>query len=128
MITPFYRAALRQTLRGQSDLEVVGEAEDGNEALELCRRARPTLVLMDVRMPNKQEMPHTIVLIITSFEDRDYLLEAHKAGAAGYVLKSATPEEIIEAIQKVLRACADRLATFHTCRFSERLSGLFITH
>jgi DNA-binding NarL/FixJ family response regulator len=109
---PLYRIALRQILCEQSNLEVVGEAGDGNEALELCRRLRPDIVLMDVRMPEldgieatrviKQEMPRTIVLIVTSFEDRDYLLESLKAGAAGYILKGATSEEIIEAIQQVL--------------------------
>lgn len=109
---PLFRIALRQILCEQSNLEVVGEAGDGNEALVLCRRLRPDLVLMDVRMPEldgieatrviKQEMPRTIVLIVTSFEDRDYLLESLKAGAAGYILKGATPEEIVEAIQKVL--------------------------
>jgi DNA-binding NarL/FixJ family response regulator len=108
---PLFRIALRQILCEQSNLEVVGEAGDGNEALELCRRLKPDIVLMDVRMPEldgieatrviKQEMPRTIVLMVTSFEDLDYLLESLIAGA-GYILKGATPEEIVEATQKAL--------------------------
>jgi DNA-binding NarL/FixJ family response regulator len=97
----------------QPDLEVVGEAGDGREALEFCRRLRPELVLMDVQMPRmdglaatraiKQEFSDIVVLIVTTFEDPDYLLEAIKGGAGGYVLKSATPQEIIEAVRGVLR-------------------------
>jgi DNA-binding NarL/FixJ family response regulator len=109
---PLFRSALLQILSKPSDLEVVGEASDGREALELCRKLRPDLVLMDVRMPQmdgltatraiKQEFPDTAVLIVTTFEDPDYLLEAIQSGAAGYVLKSATPQEIIEAVRGVL--------------------------
>ena len=94
------------------DVEIVGEAENGLEALELCRSSRPDLVLMDVRMPKmnglqateaiKQEFPQTSVLIVTSHEDPDYLFEAIKAGCAGYVLKEAGQEELTTAIQKVL--------------------------
>ena len=96
----------------QPDVEIVGEAENGLEALELCRRLRPDLVLMDVRMPKmnglqatqaiKQEFPTTSVLIVTSHEDPDYLFEAIKAGCAGYVLKEAGQEELTTAIRKVL--------------------------
>jgi len=96
----------------QPDLEVVGEADDGREALELCRRLRPELVLMDVQMPRmdglaatraiKRECSDTAVLIVTTFEDPDYLFEAIKGGAAGYVLKTAAPQEIIDAVRGVL--------------------------
>jgi DNA-binding NarL/FixJ family response regulator len=110
---PLFRSAIRRTLDVHPDLEVVGEAADGREALELCRRLRPDLVLMDVQMPQmdglaatraiKREYPDTEVLIVTTFEDPDYLFEAIQAGAAGYVLKIATPQEIIEAVRGVLR-------------------------
>lgn len=109
---PLFRAALLQVLSRHPDLEVAGEAADGQEAVELCRKLRPELVLMDVRMPRmdgltatrviKQEFPDTAVLIVTTFEDPDYLFEAIQAGAAGYVLKSSTPQEIIEAVDAVL--------------------------
>ena len=106
------RQGLRMMLDRHPDMEIVGEAENGLEALELCRSSRPDLVLMDVRMPKmnglqateaiKQEFPQTSVLIVTSHEDPDYLFEAIKAGCAGYVLKEAGQEELTTAIQKVL--------------------------
>jgi RNA polymerase sigma factor (sigma-70 family) len=109
---PLFREALRRLLGGQPDLEVVGEAQDGQEALELCRRLRPDLVVMDVRMPKmsglaathaiKRELPLTIVVMLTAFKDVDYLSEALKAGAAGYVLKYASRSHIIDAIRGAL--------------------------
>ncbi len=106
------RSGLTSMLARQPDLEVVGEATNGREALELCRRLRPDAVLMDVRMPKmdglaatralKQEFPTIIVLIVTSYENFDYLLEALKAGAAGYILKDATQQELTAAVRKVL--------------------------
>ena len=94
------------------DLEVVGEAENGRKAIELCRSLRPELVLMDVEMPQmdgltatreiKREFPDTAVLILTAFEDSDYLFEAIKEGAAGYILKTISPREIIDAVRAVL--------------------------
>ncbi len=99
-------------LSDEPNLEVVGEAEDGQEALELCRKIRPDLVLMDVRMPRmdgieatraiKDELPAVRVLIVTSHQDPDYLLEAVGAGAAGYVLKDATRQWLLDAIRRVL--------------------------
>jgi DNA-binding NarL/FixJ family response regulator len=95
-----------------SELEVVGEAADGPEVIELCRRLRPDLVLMDVRMPKmdgiaatreiKRGFPLTTVLMITAHEHLDYLSEALKSGAVGYVLKEATHRQVFGAIQKAL--------------------------
>ena len=109
---PLYRDALKRMLSEASDFSVVGEAADGREALELCRRLHPTLVLMDVRMPLmdglaatraiKAEFPLTIVLILTCFEDPQYLEEAINAGAGGYILKDYTQEQIINSIVGVL--------------------------
>lgn len=109
---PLFRSALIQILNARADLEVVGEAADGQEAIELCRRLRPQLVLMDVRMPQvdgleatrtiKREFPRTIVLMLTAFEDPNYLSEALKAGAGGYVLKHEPAPQIIDAVRKVL--------------------------
>jgi DNA-binding NarL/FixJ family response regulator len=107
------RAGLRSILDSEPNLDVVGEATTGREALALCRRTRPDLVMMDVRMPDvdglaatraiKQDYPNTQVVLITMHENPVYLLEALKAGAAGYVLKGASKREIINAVRQVLR-------------------------
>jgi len=107
---PIFRSALRQLLNGRSELAVVGEAADEREALDLCRRVRPEVVVVALRMPEMQglaitrmlsrELPNTAVLVMT-VEDPDCLCEAIKAGAAGHVLKSASSQEIIDAVCKV---------------------------
>ena len=109
---PLFRSALRLLVEDSPDIEVVAEAADGHEALELCRRFEPELVLMDVIMPRmdgvvatraiKAELPQTIVLMMTASEDLEHLLSAFRAGAGGYILKSADPERITEAVHKVL--------------------------
>ena len=109
---PLLRFALRQMLGTQADLEVVGEAADGQQAVELCRCLYPDLVLMDVRMPKmdgleatrkiKRELPRTIVLVLTASDYPHDLSEALKAGAAGYILKAAPTTQTLEAIRKVL--------------------------
>jgi DNA-binding NarL/FixJ family response regulator len=107
------RAGLRAMLTGQRGLEVVGEAVNGREALMLCRRLQPDLALIDVRMPEqdglatcraiKEECPAMSVILITIHENPEYLLEALKAGAAGYVLKDISQSELITAIKGILR-------------------------
>lgn len=109
---PLAREGLRAMLAGEPDLEVIAEATDGEEALELCRRLSPELVLMDVQMPKmdgleatraiKAERPTTSILVVTTHESHDYLLEAMKAGAAGYVLKETTKAQLVDAVRKVL--------------------------
>ena len=99
-------------LSGEEDVRVVGEAASGQEALELCRREHPELVLMDLRMPQmnglratreiKQQFPDISVLVLTVHETPNYLLEAIRAGAAGYVYKDAPQCELAAAIRKVL--------------------------
>jgi DNA-binding NarL/FixJ family response regulator len=109
---PLAREGLQAMLASEPDLEVIDEATDGEEALELCRRLSPDLVLMDVQMPRmdgleatraiKAECPATSILVVTTHESHDYLLEAMKAGAAGYVLKEATKAQLVDAVRKVL--------------------------
>jgi DNA-binding NarL/FixJ family response regulator len=106
------RAGLRGLLGGERDLEVVGEAANGQEALTLCRRLRPDVVLMDVRMPDmdglavtraiKYESPATSVILFTMYENADYLVEALKAGAAAYLLKGSSRREIVSTVRQVL--------------------------
>jgi DNA-binding NarL/FixJ family response regulator len=106
------RAGLKAMLSAESDLEIVGEAADGREALELCHRVKPDLALVDVRMPHmdglaatrtiKRQLPNTSVLILTVHENEDYMLEAIRAGASGYVLKDAPRQQLLNAIHKVL--------------------------
>ena len=105
------RQSLHNMLIDENDIELVGEAANGRQALLLCARLRPDLILMDVRMPEmdglaatkevKDRYPETSVMMLTMHENPDYLLEALKAGAAGYVLKDAPQEEIIEAVRRI---------------------------
>jgi DNA-binding NarL/FixJ family response regulator len=106
------RRGFKSLLSGESDLEVIGEASNGIEAIEMCRRLRPDLILMDVRMPEmdgitatrriKEELPGVSVLMVTMHENPDYLLEALNAGAAGYVLKDAPADRLISAVHRTL--------------------------
>ena len=106
------RNGIQRMLANEPDLEVVAEATNGQEAVQLCRRLRPDLVLMDVRMPEmdgleatreiKEEQPAVSVLVVTTYENPDYLLEALKAGAAGYIMKDAPKRQLINAIRRVL--------------------------
>jgi len=105
------REGLKDMLADEPDMKVVGEASNGREALNLCARCETDLVLMDVRMPEmdgltatreiKQRYPGISVLMVTMHENPDYLLEALKAGAAGYVLKDAPQHEVISAIRQL---------------------------
>jgi DNA-binding NarL/FixJ family response regulator len=106
------RAGLRMVLAQDEALEIVGEARDGIEAVELARTLLPDLVLMDLLMPRmggmdamralKRTSPMTSVLILSMFEDIDLLLEAVRAGAAGYVLKTADEAQLRTAVREAL--------------------------
>ena len=105
------RAGLRGILEREAALEVVGEAQDGREALAHARRTRPDVVLMDIRMPGMDgisatrevlaALPETRVMILTTFEQDDYIFGALRAGASGFLLKRTRPEELVAAIHTV---------------------------
>ncbi|MBY8875362.1 response regulator transcription factor [Micromonospora sp. PLK6-60] len=107
------RAGFRVILEVEDDIEVVGEAADGERAVAMARALRPDLVLMDVEMPGVDGLTATgrisadgdgpAVLILTTFDRDDYLFAALRAGASGFLLKNGTPEALVEAIRVVAR-------------------------
>ncbi len=106
------RAGIRSLLVAETDIEVVGEATGGEEALEKVRELHPELVLMDIAMPGmngieatrriKEEFPDVCVLVLTMHDDEEFFFPVLKAGASGYVLKEAEPKELLYAIQVVI--------------------------
>ena len=103
------REGLRAFLELQAGLEVVGEAEDGHEAVRQAERLRPDVILMDLVMPKgggvgamrelRRRLPASRVIVLTSFVDHDQLLPAIQAGAAGYLLKDVQPQELARAVR-----------------------------
>ena len=102
------RAGFRLIVQSQSDMQVVGEAADGQEAIDLVRRERPEVVLMDIRMPKvdgiaatREIVGVTRVVILTTFELDEYVFDALAAGASGFLIKAARPEDLVHAIRVV---------------------------
>jgi DNA-binding NarL/FixJ family response regulator len=105
------RAGLVELLSGDLSIEIVGEASTGREAVERARRLRPDVVLMDVRMPDldgieatrelTRAVPDSSVLILTTFEQDDYIFGALRAGASGFLLKRTRPEDLIAAVHTI---------------------------
>ncbi|RIX27756.1 response regulator [Amnibacterium setariae] len=112
------RAGFAALLGAQPDLEVVGQAADGAEAVRIAAETRPDVVLMDIRMPvlDGIEATRTIlasgaeplprVVVLTTFDVDDYVLEALRAGASGFLLKDALPDDLVEAVRVVARGDA----------------------
>ncbi len=106
------RGGIRMIVEAQQDMRVIGEATDGRDALEHARLRKPSVVIMDVRMPGMDGIEatrrlleggagDTRVLVLTTFDLDDYVYEALRAGASGFLLKSAPPEQLIVAIRTV---------------------------
>jgi len=124
------RAGFRALLDGEPDISVVAEAADGEEAVELTRRHRPDVVLMDVRMPRTDGLRATArvsadptlsatrVIVLTTFELDEYVFGALRAGAAGFLLKDIEPADLVEAV-RIVAAGEALLAPRHTRRLIE---------
>jgi DNA-binding NarL/FixJ family response regulator len=108
------RRGFRLILETEPDLEVVAEAEDGQQAVDAVRRHRPAVVLMDIQMPGLDGLEATRrilgeqgnatrVLILTTFERDDYVFQALQIGASGFLLKTAPPEDLVTAVRVVAR-------------------------
>src|SRR5690554_6102608 len=105
------RQGLAMVLGNQEDIEMVGQAEDGLSAIQLCEGQQPEVLLMDIKMPGlngveatriiKERHPHIHIIILTTFNEEEYIFEALKYGAGGYLLKDAQPAKIAEAIREV---------------------------
>jgi DNA-binding NarL/FixJ family response regulator len=107
------RAGFRMLLDAESDIEVVGEAKDGAGALDIIHKARPDVALMDIRMPEldgleatrlisqSPDLTSVRVLILTTFELDEYVFEALRAGASGFLLKDTEPEDLLRAVRVV---------------------------
>jgi two-component system, NarL family, response regulator LiaR len=108
---PLVREALLRSLEDQEDMQVVAEASDGDEAVELVSKLKPNIVVMDVVMPRlngieatrkiKEIAPDTAILILTAYDDDEYVLGLLDAGAAGYLLKSARGRDLVRAIRAI---------------------------
>jgi len=107
------RKGLCALLQGEPDIEVVGEAENGREAIKIVEKLLPDVVVMDIAMPGlyglettrqlKKKFPKLKILILTMHDNEEYIFETLRAGAAGYLIKRSAPNELISAIQSVFR-------------------------
>ncbi|MEA2462237.1 MAG: hypothetical protein QOH90_2414 [Actinomycetota bacterium] len=108
---PMWRNGVRADLEGSGKADVVGEAADGGEAIEKAREVMPDVILMDLQLPQVsgvdatraiiEESPHTKILVLSASAEEADVLEAVKAGASGYLLKSSSSEDVIDAVMRV---------------------------
>ena len=112
---PLIRSGLQSSLSSETDLRVVGEAANGDEAQRFCKDHQPDVLLLDLRMPGpsaletlaylRQHSPHTRVLMLTAFDDEAHVRGLVEAGVAGYMLKEEAPTTVSEAIRAVVQGC-----------------------
>jgi len=142
---PLVRSGLRAIVAAEPDLEVVGEADDGAAAVSEARRTRPDIVLMDVRMPRVDGIAATrllgefdgggpAVIVVTTFENDDYVYESLRAGARGFLLKRSTADDFVNAIRTVhdgesllFPAAVRRLIAGHASDNGDRLARAQLT-
>ena len=130
------RSGFALILSMEDDIEVVGQARNGAEALDLAVATRPDVVLMDVQMPVMdgitatatltEKLPGTSVLILTTFDREDYLFSSLQAGASGFLLKTSDADELVEAIRKVaggLALLSPEMTLPLSARFVEQTKG-----
>jgi len=125
------RGGFRMILEAEPDLQVVGEATDGSEVVERALETKPDLVLMDIRMPALDgieatrrllaALPATRVLILTTFDLDEYVVDAFRAGASGFLLKTAPPQQLVAAVRTVQEGDA-LLAPVSTRRLIEQVA------
>jgi DNA-binding NarL/FixJ family response regulator len=127
------RNGVRMILEGEPDFEVVGEAADGHAAVELVEKTHPDVLLMDVQMPGSNGLDAaraivaqggpTRVLMLTTFDLDEYVYEALRAGAAGFLLKDMSGEDIVASVRQAARGTDSLLAPAVTRRLIERFAG-----
>jgi len=127
------RSGVRLILEGEADMQVVGEARNGQEATELVKRERPDVLLLDIRMPGEDGIAAARqilalgipirVLMLTTFDLDDYVYEALRAGASGFLLKDMSGEDIVSCVRQAARGADSLLAPALTRRLVERFAG-----
>ena len=128
---PIVRQGMRNLLEADADLSVVGEAEDGLQAVQLAEQLKPDVVIVDMMMPRlngleairqiTSRLPNTRCIVLSMQSADPYIVQALKAGAAGYILKDSAPNEVTNAIQQVLSG-----KRYLSPQLSEKLIDLFI--
>lgn len=113
---PFFRDGLRMLLEETSDMEVAAEAADGDEVMAMAAELQPDVILMDIKMPGVSGIeatrrilgasPHIGIIVVTMYEDDDFVFSAMRAGARGYLLKGADRDDVLRAIRAVARGDA----------------------
>jgi DNA-binding NarL/FixJ family response regulator len=113
---PMIRTGIRSILAADPDIEIVGDAKDGSEALQQARRYRPDVALLDIRMPVvdgltatrqiRAELPDVAIIILTTFGEEEYIARALEYGAAGFLLKALDPRELIAGVHAVANGAA----------------------
>jgi NarL family two-component system response regulator LiaR len=135
---PLMRDGLQTCILAEPDMEVVAQAGSGEEALRLCPRVQPDLILMDLKMPGlggvkatraiRRQCPQVQVMALTSFAEKELVLEVLQAGAIGYLLKDVSPEELTEAIRAAVAGRLTLASAATQTLIQDRFSSPVIGH